>query len=104
MGRFGDFPEFGVNAPLYAGHYSAIYHCETCDSFGSGAAALSGRAHPLVWRFMIERHRWMIEQDRQVTYQGAPAMRFSLHDPGADERVTWYADPTTLAVRAVIAS
>jgi RNA polymerase sigma factor (sigma-70 family) len=101
MGRFGDFPEFGVSGPIFAEHYSAVYLCVPCGSFGSGAAALSGRAHLLVRRFMLERQRWVIEPDRPVEYQGAPAIRFSLYDHNANERITYFSDPTTLAVRAV---
>ena len=102
MGRLADFPELGVSAPLFAEHYSAIYACASCGSFGSGAAALSGRAHPLVRRFLLERQRWMIEPDYLVEYQGAPAIRFTLHDLASDERITYFSDPATLAVRAVI--
>jgi RNA polymerase sigma-70 factor (ECF subfamily) len=101
MGRFGDFPEFGVSAPVFAGHYSAVYQCIPCGSFGSGAAAIAGRAHPLVKRFMLERQRWVIEPDDLVEYQGSPAIRFSLYDLSANERITYFSDPTTLAVRAV---
>ena len=102
MGRLADFPELDMNTPLFSEHYSAIYECATCGCFGSGAAALAGRTHPLVWRFLLERQRWVIEPDRLVEYQGATAIRFSLHDLAADERITYFCDPTTLAVRAVI--
>ena len=43
----------------------------------------------------------MIEPDHLVEYQGAPAIRFTLNDLGAGERITYFCDPTTLAVRAV---
>jgi hypothetical protein len=102
MGRIADFPELGMNAPLYATHYSALYDCATCGTFGSGAAALAGRTHPLVWRFLVERQRWKIEPDRLVEFQGAQAIRFCLHDLAADERIVYFCDPVTLAVRAVI--
>jgi len=102
MGHLGDFAEVGVQAPLFASHYSALYECAACDSLGSGAAALAGRAHPLVWRFLLERQRWVIEPDSLVEFQGAPAIRFSLHDLSADERIIYFCDPVTLAVRAVI--
>jgi RNA polymerase sigma factor (sigma-70 family) len=102
MGRIADYPELGLSGSLLGAHYSALYECVTCGSFGSGAAALAGRTHPLVWRFLLERQRWMIEPDRLVEYQGAPAIRFTLHDLSADERITYFSDPQTLAVRAVI--
>lgn len=100
MGRLADFPEFGVSAPLFAAQYSAVYECCACGNFGSGAAALAGRTHPLVRRFMQERRRWRIEPDRLVEYQGAPAIRFTLHDLSAGERITYFSDPRTLVVRA----
>jgi RNA polymerase sigma-70 factor (ECF subfamily) len=103
MGRLGDFPELGASAPLFADHYSALYRCEACASFGSMAAAIAGRTDPQVWRFLLERQRWLIEPDHLVEYQGAPAIRFTLHDLSADERITYFADPQTLAVRAVFA-
>ncbi|HEX8733156.1 MAG TPA: RNA polymerase sigma factor [Ktedonobacterales bacterium] len=102
MGRFADFPRIGMRYPIVAEQYSAVYHCAACDSYGSGAAALAGRAHPAVWRFLIERQRWVIEPDRRVEYQDASAIRFSLHDIAADERITYFCDPVTLAVRAVV--
>lgn len=101
MGRLADFPELGLNAPPFAQHYSAFYECIPCGSFGSGAAALAGRAHPLVRRFLLERQRWMIEQDHLVEYQGAQAIRFTLYDSASNQRLTYFCDPTTLAVRAV---
>ncbi|HEX8995388.1 MAG TPA: RNA polymerase sigma factor [Ktedonobacterales bacterium] len=104
MGRLADFPALSVNSPLYSEHYSAIYECVTCGSFGSGVAALAGRTHPLVWRFLLGRRRWVVEPDRLVEYRGAPAIRFTLHDLGADERITYFSDPTTLTVRDVIES
>jgi hypothetical protein len=67
------------------------------------AAAIAGRTDPQVRRFLLERQRWLIEPDHLVEYQGAPAIRFTLHDLGADERITYFADPQTLAVRAVFA-
>lgn len=103
MGRLADFPEFGVSAPLFAQHYSAIFNCIPCGSSGSVDAALAARAHPLVRRFLLERRRWMIEPDRFEEYQGMPAIRFTLFDRASDERITYFCDPTTLAVRAVIA-
>ena len=103
MGRLADFPQFSGCAPLFAGHYSAIYECVLCGSFGSSAAAFAGRAHPLVNRFLLERQRWVIEPDHLVEYQGAPAIRFSLHDNASGERIIYFSDPATLAVRAVIA-
>ncbi|MDE3229467.1 MAG: RNA polymerase sigma factor [Chloroflexota bacterium] len=102
MGRFADFPRIGMSYPIAAEHYSAVYHCAACDSYGSGAAALAGRAHPAVWRFLTERQRWVIKPDQRIEYQGAPAIRFSLHDLAADERILYFCDPETLAVRAVI--
>lgn len=104
MGRIADFPALGLNAPIFGAHYSALYECVRCASVGSGAAALSGRTHPQVRRFLLERQRWMIEPDRLVEYQGAPAIRFSLHDLAADERITFFSDPQTLTVRAVFES
>ena len=102
MGHLTDFPALNVNSPLFSEIYSAIYECADCDSFGSGAAALAGRTHPAVWRFLLERQRWVIEPDELVEYQGALAFRFTLHDLAADERIIYFCDPTTLAVRAVI--
>ncbi len=101
MGYHADFPELGMSAPIFAKHYTAFYECAACASSGAIAAALSGRAHPQVWRFLLERQRWMVEPDRLVEYQGAPAIRFTLRDLGADERITYFSDPQTLAVRAV---
>ncbi len=102
MGRIGDFPEVGLTAPLFADHYSALYECVACRSIGSGAAAIAGRTHPQVRRFLMERQRWVIEPDLQVEFQGAPAIRFSLHDLASDQRIIFFSDPTTLAVRGVI--
>lgn len=108
MGQFGEMLGDHDLPPRFAAHYSAFYSCPACDrdggggASGSGAAATSGRAHPAVQRFITERQRWIIEPDTRVEYQGAPAIRFSLHDLATDERIAWFADPTTLAVRAVI--
>lgn len=104
MGRIGDFPELGMTAPLFADHYSALYKCAPCRSVGSGAAAIAGRTHPQVRRFLLERQRWMIEPDQRVEFEGAPAIRFTLHDLASDQRISYFSDPTTLAVRAVIES
>ncbi len=104
MGRLSDFSGLDATAPLFGEHYSALYECAVCACTGSSAAALAGRTHPLVWRFLVERQRWMIEPDRLVEYQGAPAIRFTLHDLSADERITYFSDPQTLAVRAVFES
>ena len=102
MGRIGDFPQIGLTAPLFADHYSAMYECVRCRGVGSGAAAIAGRTHPQVQRFLLERRRWVIEPDQRVEYQGAQAIRFSLHDLASDQRIIFFSDPTTLAVRAVI--
>jgi RNA polymerase sigma-70 factor (ECF subfamily) len=102
MGRFDDFPQRRGMWPAVAELYSAVYECAQCDSFGSGSAALAGRSHPAVWRFLTERQRWVIEPDQRVTFQSAPAIRFTLYDPGAGERITFFSDPDTLAVRGVI--
>ncbi|HET9111696.1 MAG TPA: sigma-70 family RNA polymerase sigma factor [Ktedonobacterales bacterium] len=102
MGRIGDFPEVGLTAPLFADHYSALYECAPCRGIGSGAAAIAGRTHPQVRRFMLERQRWMIEPDQRVEFEGAPTIRFTLHDLATDQRIIFFSDPTTLAVRAVI--
>jgi hypothetical protein len=55
-----------------------------------------------VWRFLTERQRWVIEPDQRVEFQGAPTIRFTLSDPGAGERISYFCDPHTLAVRGVI--
>ena len=101
-GRFGDFPERRDLWPDVADLYSALYECPRCGSSGSGAAAVAGRMHPAVWRFLTERQRWVIEPDQRVEYQGAPTIRFTLCDFAAGERITYFCDPTTLAVRGVI--
>ena len=102
MGRFADFPERRGLWPVVDDLYTAVYECPQCDCFGSGSAALAGRLHPAVWRFLTERQRWVIEPDQRVEYQGAPAIRFTLYDPGAGERISYFCDPDTLAVRGVI--
>lgn len=102
MGRFDDFPERNGMWPAVGELYSAVYECPQCDCFGSGSAALAGRSHPAVWRFLTERQRWVIEPDQRVNYQGASAIRFSLYDTGAGERITYFCDPDTLVVRGVI--
>jgi hypothetical protein len=102
MGRLGDFPEIGMSAPLFADHYSALYECDPCNSFGSGAAALAGHAHPQVRSFLLGRQRCVIEPDRLVEYQGTPAIRFALRDLATDERLAYFCDPTTLTVRGVV--
>lgn len=102
MGRFSDFPEMGGKAPLFAHHYSALYDCPQCGSSGSGAAAIAGRSHPVVRRFLLERPGWVIEPDEWVEYQGSPSIRFTLRDRANGDRISYFCDITTLAVRAVI--
>lgn len=101
-GRFADFPDLVEAWPIVAEHWSALYECARCGSSGSGAAAVAGRAHPAVWRFLVERQRWVIEPDQRVEYQGAPAIRFTLRDSATGERISYFCDPTTLTVRGVV--
>ena len=85
----------------YPNHFYIILDCRVCGSHVHGAALIAGRAAPEVMRFILERQRFVVEPEELTAYDSAPAIRFSLYDLAAGERVIYFADPETLDLRGV---
>jgi RNA polymerase sigma-70 factor (ECF subfamily) len=102
--RGEELPMFARLSPMYTEHFYIAAACHDCDTYVTGAAAIAGRGHDAIMRFILERNRWIAEPERLMDYQGSPAIRFSLYDPTADERLVYFADPQTLTVRGIASS
>ncbi|HEX8981637.1 MAG TPA: RNA polymerase sigma factor [Ktedonobacterales bacterium] len=90
-----------VMFPDPADHYYVVSTCPVCGVCVTSASSLAGLSHPDIKRFILERDRIVLEPDLLVNYANSPAIRFSLHDAGAGERMIFYADPETLDIRHV---
>ena len=96
-----ELPAAGHSGRLYADFFYIATPCPRCDLHVTGAAAIAGRNHPDIMRFLLERERFIVEPEALVTYQGSPAIRFSLLDLPSGDRIIYFADPQTLAIRSV---
>jgi uncharacterized protein (UPF0212 family) len=88
-------------ANQYPDRYYVISTCPTCGPCVNGAAVIAGRNAPDVVRFFFERQRFVVEPEEHTLYEGSPAIRFSLYDPSANDRIVYFADPHTLELRGV---
>ncbi len=94
-----DLPE--ARFPEPSAHFYVVSTCSTCGMCATSASSLAGLAHPEIRRFILERDRIVFGSEMLVNYANTPAIRFSLHDLGADERMIFFADPDTLDIRGV---
>jgi RNA polymerase sigma factor (sigma-70 family) len=86
----------------YLGHYYVAAPCARCgDSAHSSAASVAALGAQSLRAFLTDRQRWIIEPEELTSYDGASAIRFSFYDLGIGERVIFFADPQTLALRGV---
>ncbi len=88
-------------AASFPNYYYIVSDCPVCGPHLNGAAAIAGRNGPDIMRFIVERQRFVVEPEDLITYQGAPAIRFSLYDRETRERLIYFADPETLDLRGV---
>ncbi len=86
----------------YLGHYYVVAPCSRCgESAHSNAASVAALGAPSLRAFLTDRLRWIIEPEELTSYDGAYAIRFSFYDLAIGERVNFFADPQTLALRGV---
>lgn len=88
-----------IHLPHPHDHFYVVSTCPNCERCITSASSLAGLAHPEIRRFILERERFVLEPDVLVNYANSPAIRFSLHDLSAGERMIFYADPETLDIR-----
>jgi RNA polymerase sigma factor (sigma-70 family) len=100
--KSGELPE--VCGPEPAEHFFVVSTCPKCELHITGAASIAGLGSPEIKRFILEHERFIIEPETLATYQSSPAIRFSLYDLPSGERLIYFADPQTLALRGVASS
>ncbi|HEX8995486.1 MAG TPA: RNA polymerase sigma factor [Ktedonobacterales bacterium] len=99
-----ELPMYQGLTAVYTQHFYVVATCHRCETYVTGAASIAGSGNDRIVRFILERERFVLEPELIVTYQSLPAIRFGLRDLATNERLIYFADPETLALRGIATS
>lgn len=94
----GTPPEYSL-ASAYPHHYFVIAECPCGGRYTTSAVSITMTQAPDTLSFFSNASRLIIEPETLITYDSAPAIRFSLLDGATGDRLIYFADPETLDLR-----